>query len=234
MARGYSLEQDLRSLINNPKYSDVEILCGDEKKLYGCKAILAARSEVFNGLLYNGMKESYEKQISFPTINTTEMEIILGYIYTDSFKEEFLFKDNIIEAFYAAEYFQLPGLQKLIIKTFKNDLEKNPAEHHLPELLSKVADTMLLSEDNILLNLLVETVAIIPLNNIEFGRLSIAALQHLLSYTLESQKPLRPQNMKYFDIVLFWQQNRFLMMLINSYGTVANLKTNKEFSPIRK
>src|SRR5437762_10666061 len=144
------------------------------------------------------MKESYEKQISFQTINATEMEIILEYIYTDSFKEEFLFKDNIIGAFYAAEYFQLPGLQKLIIKTFKNDLEKNPAEHHLPELLSKVADTMLLSEDNILLNLLVETVAIIPLNNIEFGRLSIAALQYLLSYTLESKIPFATSEYEVF------------------------------------
>src|SRR3954468_17427549 len=82
MTRGYSLEQDLRLLINNPKYSDVEILCEDEKKLYGCRAILAARSEVFDKLLYNGMKKSYETQISFPKIKSTEMEIILEYTYT--------------------------------------------------------------------------------------------------------------------------------------------------------
>ena len=36
MTRGYSLEQDLRLLINNPKYSDIEILCEDEKRLHGC------------------------------------------------------------------------------------------------------------------------------------------------------------------------------------------------------
>ena len=65
MERGHSLEQDLRLLVNNPKYSDIEILCQDEKKLHGCRAILAARSVVFDRLLYNGMKESYEKQISF-------------------------------------------------------------------------------------------------------------------------------------------------------------------------
>ena len=46
MMRGYSVEQDLRLLVNNPKYSDIEILCQDEKKLYACRAILAARSEV--------------------------------------------------------------------------------------------------------------------------------------------------------------------------------------------
>jgi len=74
MTRVHSLEQDLRSLINNQKYSDIEILCEGEKKLYGWRAILAARSGVFDRLLYNG---SYEKQISFPKINTSGMDIIL-------------------------------------------------------------------------------------------------------------------------------------------------------------
>src|SRR5215211_7736634 len=107
MTRGYSLEQDFRLLINNPKYSDIEILCGDEKKLHGCRAILAARSEVFDRLLYNGMKESYEKQISFPKINFSEMRIILEYTYTESVKDESLTKDNIVDIFYTADYFQL-------------------------------------------------------------------------------------------------------------------------------
>src|SRR6266498_5859948 len=111
MTRGYSLEQDLKLLINNPKYSDIEILCENEKKLYGCRAILAARSDVFDRLLYNGMKESYESQISFPTINSTGMEIILEYIYIGLIEENSLTKDNIVEAYYAADYFQLPNLQ---------------------------------------------------------------------------------------------------------------------------
>src|ERR1044072_6756365 len=110
MTRGYSLEQDLELLINNPKYSDIEILCGGEKKLYGCRAILAARSEVFDRLLYNGMKESYEKQIYFPTINSSVMEIILKEAYTGLTEEESLNEDNIIEVFYAADYFQLLDL----------------------------------------------------------------------------------------------------------------------------
>src|SRR5690242_901939 len=103
MTRGYSLEKDLELLVNNPKYSDIEILCEDGKKLYGSRAILAARSEVFDGILYNGMKESYEKQISFPTINSSVMEIILKYTYTGSIRKESLTKDNIIEAFHAAD-----------------------------------------------------------------------------------------------------------------------------------
>src|SRR2546423_906878 len=157
MMRGYSLEQDLRSLINNPKYSDIEILCEDEKKLHGCRAILAARSEVFDRLLYGRMKESYEKQISFPKINSYVMMIMLEYAYTGSVKEESLTKDNIVEAFYAADYFQLPDLQNLIIKSVKNNLEKNPTENYSPELLSRATDTMPFLEDDILLNLLISS-----------------------------------------------------------------------------
>src|ERR1043165_8613921 len=105
MTRGHSLERDLKLLVNNPKYSDIEILCGDEKKLYGGRAILAARSEVFERLFYNGMKESYESKICLPYIDSSGMEIILEYTYTGSVGEDSLTKDNIVEAFYAADYF---------------------------------------------------------------------------------------------------------------------------------
>ncbi|GBB93371.1 hypothetical protein RclHR1_21590001 [Rhizophagus clarus] len=183
MTKGNSLEQDLRLLIDNEKYSDIEILCENEKKLHGSRAILAARSEVFDRLLYNGMKES---QISFPKINASVMKIILEYIYTGSIKKESLNKNNIIEVFYAADHFQLPSLKEFIMSTIKN---ADYMENHSPELLSKIVELMPLSEDNILLNLLVDTVSIIPLDNVEFGRLSIIALRHLLSCTYKKNKP---------------------------------------------
>ncbi len=179
MSRGNSLEQDLRLLINNSKYSDVEILCENEITLHGCRAILAARSEVFDALLFNGMKESYSNQISFPKINSSVMEIILEYIYTGTIKEESLTKDNIIETFNVTDYFQLPGLQDVIMKNVKNTLEENYIDNYSPELLTKFVDTMSLMENSFLLNLLVETVITIPLNTIKFGRLSISALQYL-------------------------------------------------------
>src|SRR3954452_19358227 len=187
MTRGYSLEQDLRFLINNPKYSDIEILCEDEERLYGCRAILAARSEVFERLLYNGMKESYENQITFPKINSSGMEIILEYTHTGSIKEISLTKNNIVEAFYVADHFQLSFLKDFIMKTFKNNFGRD-YENYSPELLSQIAEIMPLSEDNVLLNLLVEVVATIPLNTIAFGRLSIEGLQYLLSCTHEKER----------------------------------------------
>src|SRR5215213_1322991 len=168
------------------------------QRLHACRAILAARSEVLDGLLYNGMKESYEKQISFPEINSSVMKIILEYTYMGLIHEESLVKDNAIEAFYAADYFQLPNLQDIIVKIIKNTLEKDGMENYLPELLSKIVDTMPLSEDNVLLDLLVEAVATIPLNTIEFGRLSIMGLQYLLSCTHEKEKPFATSEYEVF------------------------------------
>ncbi|POG81374.1 BTB/POZ protein, partial [Rhizophagus irregularis DAOM 181602=DAOM 197198] len=115
MTRGNSLENDLKLLINNPKYSDIEILCQDGKKIYGIRSILAARCEVLDKLLYNGMKESYERQITFPQIDSNEIKLIIEYLYTGSIDEESFNKDNIIEAYLAADYFQLTELQKLLL-----------------------------------------------------------------------------------------------------------------------
>ncbi|CAB5356748.1 unnamed protein product [Rhizophagus irregularis] len=189
MIRGYSLNQDLKLLVNNSKYSDIEILCKDEIKLYGCRAILAARSEVLEGLLYNGMKESFERQISFPTINSSGMKIILEYIYVGSIEVNSLTKDNIIEAYCAADYFQLLDLKEFIMRTIKIFFKNNFTKNYSPELLSKVVEIMPLSEDNTLLNLLVKEVATILLTDIEIGRLSIIALQYLLFYAHENDIP---------------------------------------------
>ncbi|GBC28659.2 BTB/POZ protein [Rhizophagus irregularis DAOM 181602=DAOM 197198] len=118
------------------------------------------------------------------------MEIILEYIYTGSVKKESLTKDNLIEAFFAAHYFQLSDLQDFIIKTIKST---NFVKDYSPELLTKVSEIIPLTEDNIILNLLVETVANIPLDSIEFGRLSITGLKYLLSITYEKETPFATQ-----------------------------------------
>lgn len=46
---------------------------------------------------------------------SSESEIILKYIYTESVKKEPLTKENIIKAFYV-DYFQLPHFQNFIMK----------------------------------------------------------------------------------------------------------------------
>ncbi|GBB97712.1 hypothetical protein RclHR1_03050001 [Rhizophagus clarus] len=125
------------------------------------------------------------------------MEIILEYIYTGSVKEEFLTEVNIIEAFFAADYFQLQDLQDIIIRIVKNTLEKNCTRNYSPELLSKASEKSL-TNDNILSNLLAKEVASISLNDIKFGRLSIAGFKYLLSFTHEKDIPFATSEYEVF------------------------------------
>jgi hypothetical protein len=77
-------------------------------------------------------------------------------------------------------------------------VKEHHIENYLPELLSKAVESMPLTDDNVLLNLLVETIAIVPLNTIEFGRLSIVGLQYLLSNTYEKDKPFATSEYEVF------------------------------------
>ncbi|GES97560.1 hypothetical protein GLOIN_2v1788445 [Rhizophagus clarus] len=126
------------------------------------------------------------------------MEIILEYIYVGSIKDDSLTKDNIVETYYAADYFQLQGLQEFILETLKNTLEKNYAKNYSPELLSKVVEIMPLSENNILFDLLVKEIANTLLNDIEIGRLTITALQYFLFYTYEKEIPFATSEYEVF------------------------------------
>ncbi|RGB33992.1 hypothetical protein C1646_703234 [Rhizophagus diaphanus] len=120
------------------------------------------------------------------------------YIYVGSIEVNSLTKDNIIEAYYAADYFQLLDLQEFIMRIIKIFFKNNYTTNYSPELLSKVVEIMPLSEDNTLLSLLVKEVATILLADIEIGRLSIIALQYLLFYANENNIPFATPEYKVF------------------------------------
>ncbi|CAB5368842.1 unnamed protein product [Rhizophagus irregularis] len=173
------------------------------------------------------MKESFENKISFPKINSSGMKIILEYIYTGLIKKESLNKNNIIEAFYAADFFQLTALQENIVRVVNNTLE---SENYSPELLSNIVEIMPFIEDNILQNLLVEKVATIPLNTIEFDRLSIAGLQCLLSFTHKKAKSFATPEYEVFrySAILAAKQvsNDTFKTLMKCLPTLEQIKTS--------
>src|SRR5436305_14145069 len=121
--RGCSLAYDLKFLINNKNYCDIIMICQDELLVYGNRAILAARSNVLDRLLFNGMKESTINEIKFPEITSSAMEIILEYLYTENFESESISLTNCIEAYHAADYFQLDQLQQKIVNSVRRSLK---------------------------------------------------------------------------------------------------------------
>src|SRR5436853_7754922 len=78
--RGKSLEKDLGQLINDDKFHDIAIKCSDGKTVFGCVAILATRSDVFNKLIIT--ESDTNKNLSFNNIDSTAMKVILEFLYT--------------------------------------------------------------------------------------------------------------------------------------------------------
>ncbi|CAG8494724.1 5527_t:CDS:2 [Acaulospora colombiana] len=181
MVRGNSLTNDLGLLVNNPQYSDLEIKCKNGDILYGNRAILAARSGIFNRTLYVRASETPEKQVSYPKIDASHMKIILEYLYTGIVHEKVITADNAFEVLHAADFFQLEKLQNLISEYYKKMCMKEGIENKAPELLSKAVQLMSPKADNGTIDYLIDIVAKIPLDFIEFDRLSLQGLQCLLS-----------------------------------------------------
>ncbi|CAG8483709.1 9909_t:CDS:1 [Acaulospora morrowiae] len=191
MLRGNCLINDLKILINNRLYSDLEIKCKDGIILYGNRAVLAARSEVFNKMLFSRTSEISDKQISFQKIESAAMKIILEYLYTGSILDGSLSIDNAFETFNAADFFQLKNLQDIISNFYKQACKgdgQEMKEDKSPELLSKAIQVMSSSDDNGIIDFLVKSVAKIPLDTIGFDRLSLQALRCLLSNTNDNEK----------------------------------------------
>ncbi len=72
---------DYQSLLDNPVYSDVTLVCG-EKEFPVHKAILSARSKVFQAMFEHKMLENERSRVEIEDIDGEIMFEILRFIYT--------------------------------------------------------------------------------------------------------------------------------------------------------
>ena len=72
------LGKDFRRLINDERFYDIILKCSDGRSVFGCKAILATRSKLFNKLIFTGSKN---KNLSFNNINSNAMKVIYIQIW---------------------------------------------------------------------------------------------------------------------------------------------------------
>ncbi|KAG9286251.1 hypothetical protein G9A89_014237 [Geosiphon pyriformis] len=207
MPKGSSLSKDLGFVFNNPRYSDVRIVCDQNEVLFGSRTILAARSETFDSILY-GVKiaeSCLPFEISFPDMKASAMEVVLEFIYTGSMREESIENPlDAIDVFYAAEYFLLPDLQDCVLKYIKEWLKEN--DHNLAiELLEKTTQKIIsTSSENKLLNLLTSHIAATPLEAFEFECLTLTNLQVLLLHTLNSETYFATSEYDVLRYIIFW------------------------------
>ncbi|CAG8450602.1 5246_t:CDS:2 [Paraglomus occultum] len=184
--KGDSLVDDLRGALNNPRYSDLKLVCEDDV-LYGCRALLATRCEMLDRLLYNGMRETNANEILFPTIKCAAMKVILEYIYTDKLAPDSLTLENTVISYAAADYFMITPLQDHILNFIDSKLGMQTTDYAV-DLLSKALEAMPDAElVNRLFYLLSKYIACSPLSAIDSKKFTSRSLQALLSLTIHDK-----------------------------------------------
>jgi hypothetical protein len=219
--RGKSLENDMRTLLNDERSFDISLKCSDGVTLRACKNILATRSDVFNNLIFNKSKSEI-KNIVFTKINSTVMKAILEFLYTSNIKKVDLTVRDFIELYYAAGCFKLIELQKDIIEFTKkilNDGDKDLGK----QLLSQYVEIYAIKTYNGMSKLLINFVSKFKLNPLEVDSLSLLGLKYLLSKTLEVKVPFATTEFELFKYTLIKIKRMFIKDYLPNQDSVFNM-----------
>ena len=98
----------LSSLLTNHSTHDVTFKTCDGGSVSGHRVIVAAGSPVFQAMLYGNMRESNEKEITLPSVNTETCKALLSFMYTGKIKIDSKSCLSILEA---AHYFNVTALE---------------------------------------------------------------------------------------------------------------------------
>jgi len=99
---------DFMKLYNNKEFSDVTFLV-EGRSICAHKIILAARSEHFKAMFFNGLRESRESEVNLPDVQYTTFMDCLKYIYTEDLNIQSA--DHAIDLLPPTNYFKLDRLK---------------------------------------------------------------------------------------------------------------------------
>lgn len=127
-----TLQEAIQRLLTDSRIADVEIEGADGVRLPGCRALLAARSEVFERMLLGQFSESTETvvKVGYPG---NVLKKVVRYCYTDDVDlndtddrgtKEFIHQLLLLAD--AANYFELSQLRHRIIERAKVLLSEHP------------------------------------------------------------------------------------------------------------
>ena len=96
------------TLLDDPSTHDVTFKTSDGGSVSGHRAIVAAGSPVFHAMLYGNMKESNEKEIELPSVDTETFKALLSFMYTGKIEIDSENCYNILEV---AHYYNVTLLE---------------------------------------------------------------------------------------------------------------------------
>ncbi|EDW66145.1 BTB/POZ domain-containing protein 9 [Drosophila virilis] len=120
---GDRFSADIARLCMNERYADVEFIV-EEQRLPAHRAILAARSEYFRALLYGGMSEATQREISLE-VPLDPFKVLLRYIYSGTLSLATLDEDAVIGVLGMANQYGFGDLEMAISKYLRQYLALN-------------------------------------------------------------------------------------------------------------
>jgi len=108
------------ALLEDPSTHDVTFMTSDGGSVSAHRVIVAAGSPVFHAMLYGNMKESSEKEINLPTIDTKTFSNLLKFIYTGMVKVESGYFENLLDA---AQFFNVASLEAKVAEYITSSLD---------------------------------------------------------------------------------------------------------------
>ncbi len=107
-----TLAVDFKNIFNSPLGSDVSLTVEgyNGPPIAAHRVILASRSDTFKAMLYQGMSESTQRDISFKDLQFSILSLLVEYLYTDTVDVN---AQNVMELFVAADRFQVTRLRSL-------------------------------------------------------------------------------------------------------------------------
>ncbi len=104
-----TLAKSMRALHNTMDFSDIVIACGDEKAINCHKAVLGARSPVFQRMFANDTQEASLNRIKIDDFSIQAIQHFIKFLYTDNFESGF--NEHAEELLRAADKYAIPRLK---------------------------------------------------------------------------------------------------------------------------
>ena len=107
------------TLLEDPSTHDVTFKTSDGGSVSAHRVIVAAGSPVFHAMLYGNMKESSQKEIELPNIDSSTLKMLFHFIYTGHVITSFT---KCFDLLLAADFFGVAGLITVCSRIIESDL----------------------------------------------------------------------------------------------------------------
>ena len=108
------------AMLEDPSTHDVTFKTSDGGSVSAHRVIVAAGSPVFHAMLYGNMKESNQKEIELPTVDSKTLLTLLTFVYTGTVNIDPQCVEKVLDATY---YFNIAYLENQLIDFITKSLD---------------------------------------------------------------------------------------------------------------